>query len=175
MKTSSRILCIIAGVLLVLSGFYCLSHEGDAVLAAALLLGIMMLVAGAAELCMFGISHGAMSGAGWMLLDGILTVVLGLLLLFNRAFSIVSLPFLFSMWLLFSGVSRFASSFDLKALGVHGWGWITALGVLLIAAGLCTIWNPLAGLMAIGMTIGFSLILEGVDTIVAGFISSNPV
>lgn len=175
MKTNtSRIFCVIAGVLLVIAGFFCLTHQGDAILTVAILLGVFMLIAGIVEICLFAGSHGRMLGAGWMLLDGILTTVLGLLLLFNRAFTVISLPFMFSMWLMFSGISRVVSSLDLRAVGAHGWGWITALGVLLIIGSLCTMFDPVAGLMAIGLTTGLALILEGVDTIVAGFISSRP-
>ena len=37
-------------------------------------------------------------------------------LLFNQAFTMLSLPFIFGMWLLFSGINQFVNSFELQSL-----------------------------------------------------------
>ena len=55
------------------------------------------------------------------MLDGILTVLLSLFLLFNRAFTLLSLPVLFAVWLLFTGVMRIVGSVELRAMGMRNW------------------------------------------------------
>ena len=109
--------------------------------------------------------------AGWLLLDGVLTVILSLFLLLNQWFTLMSLPFLFTAWLLFSGVSRFVSAFDLKALGVRAWGWVLALGIVLTVAGFVCMMDPWVSVAAMGVTVGVVFLLEGVSAIFYGCIS----
>ena len=118
-EKSFRILNIVAGVLLVAAGIYCLCNQGVAVLSAGLLLGLFMLVSGIIEIVVSARACSVVLGSGWLLLDGVLTVILSLFLLFNQWFTLLSLPFLFTLWLLFSGISRFVGALDLRALGVR--------------------------------------------------------
>ena len=167
MSTKSiRILNIVAGTLLVVAGIYCLCNQDIAVLSAGLLLGLFMLVSGIIEIAVFAGTSGVLLGSGWLLLDGVLTVIMSMFLLFNQWFTMMSLPFLFTLWLLFSGVSRFVSAFDLRACGVRGWGWILAVGVILIAAGFVCMMDPWVSVAAIGVTVGLVFLLEGVSAVV---------
>ena len=124
-----------------------------------------MMVSGIVDIVIFAKGNNAMLGAGWFLVDGILTVLLSLLILFNQAFTALSLPFIFGMWLMFSGITKFVNSFDLQRMGVRGWGWFTALGLLMTAAGVISFIDPVAGAMALGIVLGISLILEGIAAI----------
>ena len=166
-----RILNIVAGILLIAAGIYCLCNEDVAVLSAGLMLGIFMLAAGIAEIVVFAGTSGMLIGSGWLLLDGVLTVIMSLFLLFNQWFTMLSLPFLFTLWLLFSGVSQCVSSFDLRALGVRAWGWILAVGILLTLAGFICLMDPWVSVAAMGMTVGIVFLLEGVSSIVYACIS----
>ena len=115
---------------------------------------------------MFASTSGLLFGSGWLLLDGVLTVILSLFLLFNQWFTLLSLPLLFTLWLLFSGISRFVSAFDLRAMGVRGWGWVLAVGILLMVAGFICMMDPWVSVAAIGLTVGLAFLLEGVSSIV---------
>ena len=87
-----RILNVAAGVLLIAAGIYCLCNQDVALLSAGLLLGIFLLLSGVAEIVVFAAASGVMLGSGWLLLDGILTVIMSLFLLFNQWFTMLSLP-----------------------------------------------------------------------------------
>ena len=174
MSTKSvRVLNIAAGVLLIAAGVYCLCNQDIAVLSAGLLLGLFMLVSGVIEIAVFAGTSGVLIGSGWLLLDGVLTVIMSLFLLFNQWFTMLSLPFLFTIWLLFSGISRFVSAFDLRALGVRAWGWVLAIGILLIVGGFVCMMDPWVSVVAIGVTVGLLFILEGVSAIVCACISKR--
>lgn len=168
-----KVLNIIAGVLLIAAGVYCLCNQDIAALTAGLMVGIFMLVSGVIEIVVFVATSGVLFGSGWLLLDGILTVILSLFLLFNQWFTLLSLPFLFTIWLLFSGISRFVSAFDLRALGVRAWGWVLAIGILLIVGGFVCMMDPWVSVVAIGVTVGLVFILEGVSAIVCACISKR--
>ena len=172
MRTKTvRILNIVAGILLIAAGVYCLCNEDVAVLSAGLMLGIFMLAAGIAEIVVFAGTSGVLIGSGWLLLDGVLTVIMSLFLLFNQWFTLLSLPFIFAVWLMFSCISRFVSAFDLHALGVRGWGWVLAVGILLMVAGFICMMDPWVSVAAMGMTVGIVFLLEGVSSIVYACIS----
>ena len=174
MSTKSvRVLNIAAGVLLIAAGVYCLCNQDIAVLSAGLLLGLFVLVSGVIEIAVFAGTSGVLIGSGWLLLDGVLTVIMSLFLLFNQWFTLLSLPFLFTIWLLFSGISRFVSAFDLRALGVRAWGWVLAIGILLIVGGFVCMMDPWVSVVAIGVTVGLVFILEGVSAIVCACISKR--
>ena len=166
-----RILNIVAGILLIAAGIYCLCNEDVAVLSAGLMLGVFMLAAGIAEIVVFAGTSGVLIGSGWLLLDGVLTVIMSLFLLFNQWFTLLSLPFIFTVWLMFSGISRFVSAFDLHALGVRGWGWVLAVGILLMVAGFICMMDPWVSAAAVGVTVGLVFLLEGISAIVCACIS----
>ena len=153
-----RILSIITGALLIAAGIYCLCNQDVAAMSAGIVLGLLMLIAGIVEIVIFAGTSRFILGSGWLLLDGVLTVVM-------------SLSILFTVWLLFSGVSRFVSAFDLKALGMRGWGWILALGIVLLVFGVVCMMDPWVSVVAVGVTVGLVLILEGIGTIAVACIS----
>ena len=170
---SMKLLNIISGVLLIAVGIYCLCNQDIAAMTAGLMVGIFMLVSGVIEIIVFAATSGVVFGSGWLLLDGVLTVILSLFLLFNKWFTMMSLPFLFTLWLLFSGISRFVSAFDLKAFGVRSWGWVLAIGVILMIAGFICMMDPWVSVAAIGLTVGLVFLLEGVSSIVYACIPRN--
>ena len=170
-RKSIGFLNIVAGVLLIIAGVYCLCNQDIAVLSAGILLGIFMLAAGIVEIVVFAQMKGMMFGSGWLLLDGVLTVVMSLFLLFNQWFTMLSLPFLFSTWLLFSGISRFVSAFDLKTLGVRSWWCCLVIGFLLLAAGFITMMDPWISMEAVGLTIGAVFLMEGISAVIYAFLS----
>lgn len=160
-----KVLNIIAGVLLIAVGIYCLCNQDIAVMTAGFMLGIFMLICGVMEIVVFAATSGTLFGSGWLLLDGVVTLILSLFLLFNQWFTMMSLPFLFALWLLFSGISRFVSAFDLRAVGVRDWGWVFVIGIILIVAGFICMMDPWVSVMAVGVTVGLAFLLEGVSSI----------
>ncbi len=167
-KMVSRVLWVIAGALLIVAGMMCLMHPGVALSSASLFLGIAMMFSGIVDIIIFATGHAWMVGAGWFLVDGILTVLLSLFIFGNQWFTTLTLPFIMGMWLLFSGISKFVNSFDLQRLGVRGWGWFTVLGILMAVAGFFSFWDPFIGAMAMAAIIGIILILQGIASIMKG-------
>lgn len=172
-RTVSRVLWVLAGLLLVAAGVTCLMSPGAAVSSLSLFLGIAMLFSGIVDIVIFAAGHSYMIGSGWFLVDGILTALLSIFVLCDQWFTALTLPFIFGMWLMFSGISKFVNSFDLQRLGVRGWGWFTALGLLLAVAGFISFLNPVAGLVAISAAVGVFLILQGVASILRGCFSGR--
>lgn len=167
-RTVSRVLWVITGVLLVIAGIICLRSPATAVASLTLFFGIAMLFSGIVDIIIFATANSMMAGAGWFLADGIITILLSIFILGDQWFTMMTLPFIFGMWLLFSGISEFANSFELRRLGIHGWGWFTALGIISAVVGFFSFLDPIAGTVAITAMVGVFLILQGVAAILRG-------
>ena len=166
-----RILWAIPGVLLIVLGVLCFSNLSTALLSLVFILGIVMLVSGMIDVVIFAANRERIIGGGWILADGILTIILAFFLFINPSITAFALPFIFGMWVLFAGVAKLVHSFDLQKLNVRGWGWFTALGILETLAGFLALFQPVAGAFALSILMGILLILRGVTAIINAFFS----
>lgn len=121
----------------------------------------------------FATAGSSIYGSGWFLVDGILTVLLSIFLLCNQMFTMMTLPYILGMWLLFSGITKFVNSFDLRRFGVRGWGWVTAFGLLMAAAGFLSFMDPLAAAVTLSVLAGLFLMIQGVVSIAFGCLSGR--
>ena len=96
-----RILSIITGALLIAAGIYCLCNQDVAAMSAGIVLGLLMLIAGIVEIVIFAGTSRFILGSGWLLLDGVLTVIMSLFLLFNHHTEQVwGIVLVYSSWVL---------------------------------------------------------------------------
>lgn len=171
MKTRSfRILWVVIGILLVILGIVVLSNPSATLLGLSVLLGISMLVTGVLDIAAYFLMAG-LPGSGWVLADGILTVLLSLLVFFNEAAAAVTIPVIFGMWLLFSGVSTAILAIDLKAGGINRWSWLFWIGFLMTGLGIFMLFQPAVAAITISILVGAALIAEGLLAIWRGFYS----
>ena len=172
-KTLTRVLWVLAGAVLIVAGVVCLVNPGAALGGLAAFFGVAMLFSGIVDIVIFAAARDVMVGAGWFLVDGILTVLLSIFLLCDEIFTAMTLPFIFGMWLMFSGITKFVNSFDLRAVGIRGWGWFTLAGIVLAAAGFLSFLSPVAGAMALSAVAGVLLIMQGIVSVLRGCLSGR--
>ena len=160
--TFARILWFIAGLLLIFTGVYFIFYPDATLLSLSVLIGVSMLIYGVFDLIIYARMHRLLAAPAWMLVDGLLDILVGLLFICNDWLALSVLPFLFSMWVMVSGISKTVQSLDLRMLGIRGWGWLLALGVILIVLGFLSLFKPMAIVAVISVVIALSLIAEGV-------------
>jgi uncharacterized membrane protein HdeD (DUF308 family) len=93
-------------------------------------------------------------------------------MLFDQLFTAMVIPFVFSFWMMTTGIARLINSFDLKKLGVSAWGWLLALGIAMVAFGFITLFSPVATALALGLMVGIVFLVEGVDYIIKAIFNS---
>lgn len=169
-NSMTRVLWIIAGILLILSGVTLLLNPDVSLLSLAGMIGFVILLSGIFDLAIYFSFSKSMLGAGWQLLDGILGVIIGFMFILNNVLVAAVLPYIFGMWILFSGVSKIVSGFDLKKLGFSKWGWIVALGVLMTGVGVISFCRPVLSAVALSALLAIGLIAEGVHAIFRGLV-----
>lgn len=164
-STVYKVLWLISGILLIVAGVFCIINPQATLLSLAIVLGVFMLVSGILNIVAFAGAHNEIFGSGWLLVEGILNCIIGVFLLFNEWITVAALPFIFGMWVLFSGLCRLIGSFDMKKLGLRSWGWMLFFGILGIAIGIFSFFKPFVAMLAISILVGIYLILEGAATI----------
>ena len=171
-NTATRVLVLILGILLILMGMVLFATPDMNVVVLGYIVCILMLVFGVAEVVFYITHHKTHTASGWVLADGIISAVLGLLLLFVPAAQIQAMSIIFADWVLFSGVLCFASAFSERDAGSHNWGWNLAVGIIGILLGIWLMFDPALSAMSIGFLLPLAFIFEGVSA-VATFFSTN--
>jgi uncharacterized membrane protein HdeD (DUF308 family) len=148
------------GVLLVVSGFVAVLMPAVAALATALVFAWLLVLSGGCELA-YALLTRAREGFGWKLASALLTLALGIALLFMPVAGVASLALLVGGFLFVSGVSRFILAWRMRPR--RNWGWVMFDGLLSIALSVLIIigW-PSNSLAIIGLLTGFALISSGV-------------
>ena len=122
-----RVLWIVSGVLLIAAGVLSMWNPQAVARFFTVLFGVVLLLSGLLDIAAFLKCRHAVVGAGWILTDGLLTVLMAVFLLCNQWLAGLAIPVIFCMWILFSGISSVVRSLDLKLFGVRGWGWFCFL------------------------------------------------
>jgi uncharacterized membrane protein HdeD (DUF308 family) len=157
---------VVLGVCLIVLGVILLGSPVIATVATVTALGVLILLAGGAE----------MVGAFWCrewsgfflaLLSGILGVVVGLMLLGNPVQGGITLTILLASFLFVGGIFKAVAAITHR---FEGWGWLLLSGAVDVVLGVL-IWRelPVSGLTIIGLLVGISLIFRGVSWLMVGF------
>src|SRR3954453_12448136 len=157
---------IALGVVYLIAGFIALGSVMMATVASVLIVGVMMIVAGAAEV----ISAFQIKSWGkfllWVLL-GLLYVVAGFVTFENPLLAAVLLTLALGASLVASGIMRIILAFSMKR--ETPWIWVALSGIITLMLGLLILarW-PINSVYVLGLFLGIDLILAGAGWIGIG-------
>ena len=157
---------IALGVVYVIAGLVALGSVVFATVATVFVVGIMMLVAGAAEV----INAFQVKSWGkfllWLLL-GVLYIVAGFVTFENPLLAAAFLTLLLGFLLIASGIMRIVLGFSMKQ-GTP-WLWVAFSGAITLLLGLVILAHwPVSGLYILGLFLGIDLIFAGMSWIGVG-------
>lgn len=147
------------GVVYLITGFIALGSMFIATVASVLLVGVMMIIAGVAEV----ISAFQMKSWGkfliWALL-GLLYILAGFVTFENPLLAAVVLTLVLGASLVVSGIVRLFLAFSMKRGSF--WGWVAFSGVITLLLGLLILarW-PINSVYILGLFLGIDLIMAG--------------
>ncbi len=163
-----RILTIISGLFMLLSGVWCFANPGASFLSLAFILGIVMIIAGLAGSVNYFTEKNRNAEGGWVIAESILTFILGCIVLSNQIVLDAMVAIFFGMWLLFSGCLRIVAAFQLRKLMEKAWHWTLTFGVLASIIGLYAFINPSNFGFSVVLLVGASFIIQGANVLVIG-------
>ena len=144
-----------------------MAHPAFTAFSIAWLLGIVLIVSGINILVNY---FGKKEGTGWDVFFGILSLIGGLLMLFNyysAIFANTVLVYIIAVIILMTGITRIAASLRLKKLSMS-WGWPMVSGILSVLTALIAMINPIAGMLLIDYMLAFLFMIQGINMIFLG-------
>ena len=156
-------LTIAIGVIVLLMGFFAMGSPLIAGLSVTLMVGVMLIIGGIAQL-VFAIK--SRSGI-FAIIIAVLMVIVGGYMISNPAAALASLTIFLAAYLIVSGIFEALLAFQVKP--AKGWGWELFSGIISLLLG-AMIWNqfPISGAWAIGILFGVKLLFSGWTLIMFG-------
>ena len=167
MKTSTKIWLCVAGVLLVILGILCIAKPDITLVSAAWVLGCLTLFAGCAKLIFTLRTQAFMPNSGTRMLSALLDIFFGCFFLFNLLGTAVSLPVVFTIWVMVQGIVIAVQSFDYKKVGFPYWWALLILGVSGAVLGFFGLRNLDIAAVTLSTLIGIAIIANGLAYICA--------
>ena len=158
---------IALGVVYLIAGFIALGSVMMATVASVLIVGVMMIVAGVAEV----FSAFQIKSWGkflfWVLL-GVLYIIAGFVTFENPLLAAALLTLILGASLVASGIMRIILAFGMKR--ETPWIWVALSGAITLLLGLLILAHwPVSSLYILGLFLGIDLIMAGAGWIGLGF------
>jgi uncharacterized membrane protein HdeD (DUF308 family) len=155
------------GVVYVIAGFIALGSVVFATVATVLVVGIMMIISGIAEV----INAFQLKSWGkfllWVLL-GLLYILAGFVTFENPLLAAALLTLMLGFALVASGIMRLLLAFSMRE-GTP-WLWVVLSGLITLVLGIIILLHwPISGLYILGIFLGIDLVFAGVSWISVGF------
>jgi uncharacterized membrane protein HdeD (DUF308 family) len=155
------------GIIFMIAGVIALGSVVMATVSAVLIVGIMMIMAGVAEIiAAFNVKDWG-KFALWMLL-GLLYVGAGVICIVDPLAAAVILTLMVGAALVVGGILRMVLAWNMREAG-KPWGWVVVSGIISLLLGLMIIaqW-PYSGVYVLGIFLGIDLIFIGSSWLAIG-------
>ena len=156
-------LLALVGVLSIAAGITILIKPGDSLATLAVIAGIFLLVDGILELAA-SLLNGTQS-RGSLALLGVLTAIVGVLLIRHPIGGIAAVALLIGIWLIAVGVLRIIAAFDVDV----DRGWNIFAGAVELLAGIAIVSDPNIGFATLALLVGIAFILNGMGMFALGW------
>ncbi|WP_404379680.1 HdeD family acid-resistance protein [Caenispirillum salinarum] len=154
------------GALWVILGALAIVAPLAAGIALNLVLGVVFLIGGGAQLVQAFRVKG-WKGTSYYMVGALLALALGVILLVFPGQGLAALTLVLAAFFLVNGIVKLAAGARYR--DIEGWGWLMVSGVLSLIIGvLIFVGWPASALWAVGILVGIELIFAGIWMIAAG-------
>ena len=155
-------LMLIAGLLCIVMGILVFVFPMESYLTLSILFGVLMLLVGAAQLIIASTSGNYLAMRGYLVVGGVLDIILGIFLCVYVGASLIVLPVMMGLWLMYHSFMLIAFGGDLEVFDLNGSGLVIVGGVLLLLLSILVLVNPLSvGVATVVIFAGIGLLLLG--------------
>lgn len=157
-------LLAVAGVLCIAAGIAVFVFPLQSYMTLSILFGVLLLIVGAAKLIAASTSANFFMMRGYVIVGGALDLILGIFLCIYPGVTLVTLPIMMGLWMLYNSFVLIGFSGDFDTFGIPGAGWVTGGGILLLILSILVLVNPF------GAGVATVVVLAGIGLIVFGFL-----
>ncbi|MDY0198508.1 MAG: HdeD family acid-resistance protein [Tenuifilaceae bacterium] len=156
---------LLVGIFFVIVSIVAFGRPESSFLALSILFALSFLFGGLSEIVFSVSNRKQVDTWGWSLAFGIITFIVGVLLVINPALSMITLAFYIGFVFLFRSIATIGFALDIKKYGNINWGGLLTFGILGAIFSFILIWNPaFAGLSAV-VFIGLNFLFAGLFSI----------
>ena len=157
---------------MVAGGAFCFINSGQTFPNIAFVVGAIMVINGVIHSLAYFVGRGLNNRSdnnGWILIDGLLTLLLGILILCNQLVVDMAIPMIFGMWVLVSGLLRVeaASRID-REKKTSNFKATLITGIITSLVGIFGFVDPLITFVSLVALLGIFLIMQGINAIELG-------
>lgn len=167
-----RILTILSGILMVLTGAFCFINPGQTFLSIAFIIGMVMVVNGCIHTVAYLTGRGLHNKGdnnGWILTDALITLLLGIMVLCNQLVADSAIHMVFGMWVLVSGILRIESATHINRVKKRGnFRAAMVTGLVTVIVGLFGFINPLVAWISTITLLGIFMVMQGINIVELG-------
>lgn len=167
-----RILTILSGILMILTGALCFMNPGQTFLVLAFIIGLVMVINGIIHTLAYLIGRGLHNKGdnnGWILTEALITLVLGILILCNQLVVDAAIPMVFGIWVVVSGILRIEASTHINKDKKKSNFRITLItGILTVFIGVFGFINPMIGWLSTAILLGMFMLMQGINVLELG-------
>lgn len=160
---------LIVGLLFVIVSVVAFTSPEASFLALSILFALSFLLGGFSEIVLAIGNRNQIENWGWTLALGIITFIVGVLLLINPAVSTLTLALYIGFIFLFRSIAAISFALDIKKYGNKNWGGLLTFGILGAIFSFILIWNPIFAGLSIVILIGLSFLFAGFFSIYFAF------
>jgi len=154
---------LIAGMLCVAAGICVFAFPIESYVTLSILFGILMLLTGAMQLIIASTSGNYLMMRGYFIVGGVLDVILGIFLCLYPGVSLLVLPIMMGLWLMYHSFMIISFGGDMDTFRLSGGGMLIILGILLLILSVFVLVDPFSVGVATVLTVaGVGLIVLGI-------------
>jgi uncharacterized membrane protein HdeD (DUF308 family) len=161
-------LVLLRGALTVIFGIIALASPGIALLSLVWVFGIYAILDGIAAVVL-GIRSRGEPHWVWTLVQGVVSVLAGLVALVWPGVTAFALLFVIAFWAILLGIGEIGGAFAARKRGSNAWGWTLAAGVLNVVFGVLLLIWPSSGILTLVWLVGIFAVAGGIALIVLAF------
>lgn len=162
---------VVLGILAIIFGLACVLYPSIAFTSIGWVLGVVLFVIGINLIGDYISARKIRYVSGWDLFGGIVTVIMAILICGSGYIGFITemiIVFAFCAWIVISGFVRIFASIHLKWLGARRWLPGFLFGILNVLLGALIMFYPAFAGLALGVIIGFAIMLQGLGLIAFG-------
>lgn len=156
---------LLVGIFFVIVSIVVFSSPTGSLMALSLLFALSFLLSGLSEGIFALANKDQLDNWGWSLAFGIITLVVGILLLLKPELSITALAFYIGFVILFRSISTIGFAIDVKKYGSKNWVQLLVLGIIGMIVSFILIWNPLFAGLSVVVLVALNFLFAGLFSI----------
>lgn len=157
---------LLVGIFFVVVSVVAFMSPMGSLITLSILFAMSFIFGGLSEVLFSIVNRERLDNWGWTLAFGIVTFIVGILLLSNPALSITTLAFYIGFLILFRSISAIGFAMDIKKYGNKNWVGLLILGVLGAVFSFVLIWNPVFAGLSVVMLVSLSFLSAGLFSVV---------